>query len=265
MIQMLGGVGVAAMLPRVAYAADGLETIKDRKKIIVAIDLGNPPHGMMDDKFQPTGSDVETAQLLAHDLGVELEIVKVPSPTRIQMLLANKVDIVISGLSITDERKKVVSFSVPYAQLFCVVAAPAAMPIKSYADLAGKSVAVTRGTVNDQWLSKGIEGVSNVKVMRFEDESTSSTAVTSGQLQVYAAAVPLIVELKKTHPQVDLEVKFEMQGFPIAIAFRQNEPALKTYLDDWVTNNLRNGKLVNIYRKWQNVDLVPEDLIRLKS
>ena len=248
-----------------AAAEDGLAAIKQRHKILVAIDLGNPPHGMMDDKFQPVGSDVDTAKLLAQDMGVDLEIVKVPTPSRVQFLLSNKADVVISALSITPERKKVVEFSIPYAELMTVVAAPAAMPIKTYADLAGKGVAVTRGTVNDQYLTKGVENVPNVNVMRFEDDPTSSTAITSGQLQVYASSLPLILQLKQSHPSLDLQVKFTMQGFPIAITFRKNDPNLKAYLDNWVATNLRNGKLVDIYKKWQDVVISPDELIAQKS
>lgn len=244
-----------------AAAEDGVAAIRQRHKILVAIDLGNPPHGMMDAKFQPVGSDVDTATLLAHDMGVELEIVKVPTPSRVQFLLSNKADVVISALSITPERRKVVEFSIPYATLKTVVAAPAAMKVASYADLAGKGVAVTRGTVNDQYLTKGTEGVSAVNIMRFEDDATSSTAITSGQLQVYASSLPLITQLKQTNPALDLQVKFTMQGFPIAIALRKNDPALKSYLDQWVTTNLRNGKLVDIYKKWQDVVISPDELI----
>ncbi len=248
-----------------AMAEDGLAAIKQRGKILVAIDLGNPPHGMMDDKFQPVGSDVDTAKLLAHDMGVDLEIVRVPTPSRVQFLISNKADVVISALSITPERKKVVDFSIPYATLETVVAAPAGMAISSYADLAGKSVAVTRGTVNDQYLTKGVASVPNVTVMRFEDDPTSSTAITSGQLQVYASSLPLIMQLKQSHPSLDLQVKFTMQGFPIAITMRKNEPELKAYLDNWVETNLRNGKLVDIYKKWQGVVISPDELISQKS
>ena len=250
---------------RAARAEDGLVAIRQRRKLLVAIDLGNPPHGMMDDKFQPTGSDVDTARMLAHDLGVELEIVKVPTPSRVQFLLSNKADMVISALSITDERKKVVDFSIPYASLKTVVAAPAVMKVESYADLAGKTVAVTRGTVNDQYLTRGTQGVPGVNIMRFEDDATSSTAIISGQMQVYASSLPLITQLKQQNPSLDLQTKFTMQGFPIGIAFRKKDSALKAYLDDWVEANLRNGKLVDTYKKWQDVTIVPDELIAQKS
>ncbi|KAG1447567.1 hypothetical protein G6F57_017044 [Rhizopus arrhizus] len=133
--------GLALAVAAQSAVADTLDTIQQRKKILVAIDVGNPPHGMMDANFKPVGSDVETARLLAKDMGVELEIVQVTAPNRVQYLLSKQAAIVVSALSITDERKKVIDYSTPYAELQSIVAAPAAMDIKSYADLSGKSVA----------------------------------------------------------------------------------------------------------------------------
>jgi polar amino acid transport system substrate-binding protein len=55
--------------------ADQLDTITAAKKIRIAIDLAVPPYGLKDEKLNATGSDVETARLLAKSLGLELEIV----------------------------------------------------------------------------------------------------------------------------------------------------------------------------------------------
>jgi polar amino acid transport system substrate-binding protein len=194
--------------------------------------MGNPPHGMLDGKLQPIGSDVETAQLLAKDLGVELEVVQVPTPSRVQFLLSNRADLVISALSITPERRRVVEFSVPYASLRTVVAAPAAMATSNCTDLAEQRAAVTRGTVNDQHLTQSVKAVSNVTVTRFEDDATTTTAITSGQLQIYASSLPLITQLKQTNPSLDLAVKFTMHSFPIGIALRKDDPEFKAYLDE---------------------------------
>ena len=90
----------------------------------MAIDLGVPPYGMKDAALKSTGSDVETARLLAQDLGVELEIVPTTGANRVPFLQTNKADIVISSMSITPERQKVVDFSVPYAAILAVVGAP---------------------------------------------------------------------------------------------------------------------------------------------
>jgi polar amino acid transport system substrate-binding protein len=266
--KLIKAVAIGASIAVMSHAvyADALSTIKSRGKLLVAIDLGNPPHGFKDEKFETVGSDVDTARLLAKDMGVELEIVQVATPNRVQYLLTNKADIVISALSITPDRKKVIDFSIPYAELNCIVAAPTSMKIANYADLAGMGgVAVTRGTVNDQWVTKGTEGVSDVKITRFEDDPTSTTAITSGQLQIYATSLPLLNQLKKTNPNVDLQVKFVMNGFPLGIALRKNEPQLQSFLNTWVETNLKNGKLVDTYKKWHGVTLKADELIAQKN
>ena len=60
-----------------------LETIRQRQKILVGVDISAPPYGMLDEQARQTGSDVEAARLLAKDLGVTLEIVPVNGPNRV--------------------------------------------------------------------------------------------------------------------------------------------------------------------------------------
>lgn len=254
--------GLATMFTPAAQA-DQLDTIREKGKLQVAIDLGNPPYAMRDAQFQPTGSEVETAKLLAKDMGVEIEFLTVPTSGRIPFLVSGKADLAVSTLSITKERLEVVDFSTPYAETAIVVAAPKESNVKSYADLAGTSVAVTRGTVNDTNLTEKTADVSGVQIVRFEDDPTSSAAVTSGQMAVYATSRPLLTELIKANPKLDLEEKFVAQAYPLGIAMRRNEPKLKEWIDVWVKTNLDNGKLVDIYKKYNGASLDPKKLISM--
>src|SRR3546814_13928052 len=97
--------------------ANDLAKIKADKVIRVAIDLGAPPFGTKDETLKPIGSDVETAELLAKDLGVKLEIVPTTETNRVPFLLTNKEDLVVASFSITPDRPKVLAFSVPYADI----------------------------------------------------------------------------------------------------------------------------------------------------
>jgi len=88
--------------------ADALDDIRKAGKIRIAIDLGVPPYGMTDDNLQPTGLDVEAARLLAKDWGLEFEHVPTTGASRIPALQTGKADLVISSLSYTAERAKVI-------------------------------------------------------------------------------------------------------------------------------------------------------------
>ena len=227
--------------------ADLLDDIKAAKKIRIAIDLGVQPYGMTDGQMNPTGSDVETARLLARDLGVELEIVQTTGPNRIPFLQTGKADIVVSSLSVTPERAQVIDFSVPYAQILSVVVGPKAEAIKSFDDLAGKRIATTRGTTNDKLATEGAKGA---QIVRFEDDATLLTAVASGQVDISATAPSMIKALRDSAPQRDIEIKFVMKEFPLGIGMRKGEAKLQKWVNDWIQANTANGKLAAIHKKF---------------
>src|SRR5690349_4236600 len=133
MKRVFAGIAVAAVaMMGLAQAAnaDQLDDIKKSGKIRIAVDLGVPPYGMTDDKMQPAGSDIETAKLLAKDWGVEFVHVPTTGASRIPSLQTGKADLVISTLSITPERAKVIDFSKAYAALRTVIAAPKGVALK---------------------------------------------------------------------------------------------------------------------------------------
>jgi polar amino acid transport system substrate-binding protein len=251
---------LALAAPTVALS-DTLDTIKQRKKILVAVDIGAPPYGMLDDKAQQVGSDVEGAKLLAKDLGVELEIVPVSGPNRVPFLLTKKADVVMASFSITDERKKVIGFSEPYGVVPVVVAGPAKPPIKGFGDLAGKTIAVTRGTTSDQELSKGVKDVAGVNIVRYEDDATTNTAVSTGQQDYLAAAPSVIPAVKKANPSRDILIQFTMKAYPYGVGLRKEDTALKGWLDGWVKTNLKNGKFNEIYKRYFGMSL-PEEMLK---
>jgi polar amino acid transport system substrate-binding protein len=227
--------------------ADLLDDIRAAKKIRIAIDLGVPPYGMTDGQMMPTGSDVETARLLAKDLGVELEIVQTTGANRIPFLQTGKADIVVSSLSVTPEREKVIDFSVPYAQILAVVAAPKSVAIKGFDNLAGKRVASTRGTTNDKLVT---EGAKDAQIVRFDDDATLITAVSSGQVDTVATSPALVKTMRENAPQLDLEVKFVMKGFPLGIGMRKGEARLQGWINTWIQTNSNNGQLAAIHKKF---------------
>src|SRR5690242_18158125 len=83
---------------QVASAESTLEKILSAKKIRVAIDVANPPFGVLDKSGQPDGSDVAVARQLAKDLGAEIEFVQVPSTGRIPALLSGRADVTIASI-----------------------------------------------------------------------------------------------------------------------------------------------------------------------
>ena len=227
--------------------ADALDDVRAAKKIRVAIDLGSPPFGTTDSAMKPTGSDVETARLLAKDLGVELEIVPTTGANRIPFLQTGKADVVVSSLSVTPEREKVIDFSKPYAQILAVVAAPKAVAVKSFADLNGKRVATARGTTNDKIATESAKGA---QIVRFDDDVTLITAVASGQVEIFATSPAIVKTVAEKVPALGIESKFVMKEFPLGIGMRKGETKLQTWINEWIDKNNANGNLTGIYKRF---------------
>jgi polar amino acid transport system substrate-binding protein len=238
--------------------ADDLATIRQSHKIRVAIDLGLPPFGMTDDKMAPTGSDVEAAQLLAKDLGVELQIVPATGANRVPFLLTNKVDVIMSSLSVTEDRKKVIDFSIPYGIIQVGIAAPAALTIEKPTDLSGKSVALSRGTGADQDATRTAKTVPDMTVVRYDDDATLITAIASGQQDIVCTAPAQLTDINKRAPGKDMTMKIVLRQNGYAVGLRKNQQELKSWLDDWVMSNLANGKLRDNYQRYHGVALPAE-------
>jgi len=239
---------VAAMGVVHAASADQLDDIKKAGKIRIAIDLGVPPYGMTDDKMQPSGSDVATAKALAKDWGLEFELVPTTGATRIPSLQTGKADLVISTLSITPERAKVIDFSKGYAVLRTVIAAPKSVNVKSMAELDGKTVGTVRGTTHDTQLTK--EGPKGMKLVRYEDDATEAQAFLSGQVDIFSTAELLVAPIDKKNPARQVEVKFVLDSFKLAVGVKKDEARLLEEVNKWIAVNLKNGKLDAIYKEY---------------
>lgn len=239
--------------------ADVLANIQSKKKLRVATDMGIPPFGMMDGALKPTGSDVEVAKALAADWGLELEFVNTTGPTRIPNINTDKADLVISSLSVTEERKKVVDFTKPYSFIRTTVIAPVADKTKGWDDLKGKSIAVVRSTTQDLALTEKA-AAHGFNVVRFDDDATAITAAVSGQATYLGLADPQMRTINQRSASKPFEAKLVINQFPIAMAVKKGETALLDKLNAWIAANGSNGKLNAAYRKFHGVEIPAEIL-----
>jgi polar amino acid transport system substrate-binding protein len=233
-----------------------LDAIVKRGKILIAIDMGSSPYAMTNAKGEPEGSDVEAAQLLAKDLGVQLEIVPTTGQGRIPVLLSGKADLTMATFSITPERAKTVAFSNPYGVIRSVVFGLKSADIKGPKDLIGKKVGVTRGTTQEpQLVATAPPGTD---IVRFDDDATSIAALGAGQVDALGTADNRTIVLNKRFPG-KFEIKYELGVFYYAVGVRKNNPELLQWVNTWVFVNMHNGKLSQIFEKWigQKLPVLP--------
>ena len=232
--------------------ADQLDDIKKAGGVRVAIAMGTPLFSYADDNMQPAGSDVDAARALAKDLGVRLEVVQGTTGARVPTLQANRADLVISALSVTPERQKVVDFSIPYAVITIIVGAPKEMHITGYPDLVGKTIGLSRATTNDMVTTAQAKGA---EIKRFEDDATLITSVVTGQVDIFSSTPSNLLEIQKRAPNRHMELKFAQKDYDLGIAMNKGQPALLKWVNNWVSVNQKNGNLNAIYKKYHGRDL----------
>lgn len=244
----LGGLATAAQ-------ADLLDDVMKAKKIRIATDLAIPPSGMMDSALKPTGSDVETAQLLAKDLGLELEFVQTTGATRIPNVQTNKADVIVSTLSVTPERGKVIDFTKPYAALQSVVGCLKSVEAKDWPDLKGRTIAVSRGTTQDTTLTNMKDR--DLRIARYDDDATMVTAAVSGQADCVATSATIVNQIGVKNTSRVFEPKVPITTFDLAMGVRKGEARFVEKLNEWIDANVKNGKLNAIYSKFHGAELPP--------
>ncbi len=230
-----------------AQAQTALDDVMKAKTIKIAVPTDFPPYGFVDTDLQPQGLDVDTARLIATKLGVKIELVPVTSANRIPYLQTKKADLVISTLGKNPEREKVIDFTVAYSPFFQAVFGPKSMALTSFADLAGKTVAVTRGAIEDQELTK-VAATADIK--RFEDNNTTVSAFVSGQVQFVATGASVAGNMMARNPQLNAEYKLLLKDSPNFIGVAKGEDALRTKVNEIILAAKKSGEIDTMAKKW---------------
>lgn len=135
-----------------------LERVESSGVLRVGIEGAYPPFNSFDETNDLVGFDVDISNAIAEQLGVEAEFVATPWDSIIGGLDAEKYEIVISSLTITDERAQTVDFTDPYYHTGSQIFAPPGHGITSTDDLSGLTIGVTLGTTfHEMALERGAE------------------------------------------------------------------------------------------------------------
>jgi polar amino acid transport system substrate-binding protein len=231
-----------------AQAQTALDDIVKNKKITIAIPTDFPPYGFVGTDLKPQGLDIDMANYIAAKLGVGVELAPVTSANRIAYLQTRKADLVISTLGKNPEREKVIDFTAAYSPFFQAVFAAKGVSVKSFADLAGKSVAVTRGAIEDQELTRLAPAGADIK--RFEDNNGTVSAFVSGQTQAIATGASVAGNMMARNPQLGTEYKLLLKDSPNFIGVGKGEDKLRLKVNEIIAEGRKNGDIDKMAVKW---------------
>jgi len=231
-----------------AHAQGALEDIQKSKTVRIAVPTDFAPYGFVGTDLKPQGLDVDMARYVADKLGAKAELVPVSTANRIPYLQTRKVDLVISTLGKNPEREKVIDFTAAYSPFFIAVFGPKSTAVKTPSDLAGKSVSVNRGSVDDTELTKVAPPTAEIR--RFEGNDSTIAAFVAGQVQLVATSAQVAGTMMQKNPQLGAEFKFQLKDSPNFIGLTKGEDKLRARVNEIIAEGRKNGDLDKLSMKW---------------
>ncbi len=244
----------AAALGGAASArADVLANIQKTGVVRIAIPQDFPPFGSLGTDLKLQGYDIDMAHLVAKELGVKLELVPVTSTNRIPYLTTGKADLVISSLGKNAERAKVIDFTQAYAPFPKSVYGPKEAVIKGPADLAGKTIGVTRGSTEDLSLTKLAPASATIK--RYEDNNATAQSYLTGQVQLVTLGNIVANAVNERTKLRQLDAKFAVEDTPCYVGVAKGEEPLLQKVDAIITKAKADGQLNKMSEQWMKMPL----------
>lgn len=238
------------------FATDTLAEIQKRGTLRVGMEPGYMPFELTNKKGEIIGFDVDMAKRMAKAMKVELELVSTAWDGIIPALLTNKFDILMSGMTLTQERNLTVNFATPYILIgqSVLLKKELADEVKSYSDLnnAKYTIASKLGTTGEQATKRMIP---NAKYISYETEQEGVMELANGKIDAFIYDLPFnaIAQSQKGQGKfVHLDEPFTKE--PLAWAIRRGDPDFLNWLNNFMSQIKYDGVYDKIYDKWFHDD-----------
>ena len=246
----------------VTAAADGepkdaLQEIKERGKIVIAMEGAWQPWTYHDEAGHLTGFDVEVGQLIAEGLGVEAEFKETAWDGILAGVDSGRFDIACNGVGYTEERAEAYNFSTPYVYTEMVlVVRDDNEEIKSMDDLKGKK---TANSPNSTYAMRA--EAAGAEVVYVDTLGETMEMLVQGRVDATLNAKDSVDSYLAEHPDAKIKVVLTIAGEPVAIPMMKGErtESLKAEIDRILEEARQDGRLAALSEKYFGRDLTKEE------
>ncbi|HCU22224.1 MAG TPA: ABC transporter substrate-binding protein [Candidatus Atribacteria bacterium] len=223
---------VTALL--VSLVLGSMVLANEEKTYIVGIDGDYYPFSFIDKDGNPAGFDVESIQWIADEMGFKVQVVPMAWDGIIPSLLAKKIDLIYSGMTITEERKQQVDFSDVYWVVNQAVAAREGENLDIDSFKAGKYTVGTQRSctaamwIEDNLVKTGILPKDNLKL--YDNFPLAVNDLINGRVQVAMMDEPVVSKAIAGKPLVKIGVISTGEEYGIAV--RKEDTDLKDKLNE---------------------------------
>ena len=200
-----------------AASSDAAElTTVTAGKLTMSTNAAFPPYEMTTDSGDFEGIDVEVAGAIAGKLGLELQVDDMDFDAALLAAQNGKSDIVMAGVTVTDERQKVMDFSDTYAEGIQSIIVPEDSDIASADDLTGKAIGTQRGTTGYIYCADDF-GEDNV--IAYDDGLTAVQALNNGQVDAVVIDNAPAKSFVEANPGLKiLDTAYAQEDYAIGVA-----------------------------------------------
>ena len=251
-VMMVLALMTVMMVAAVNVSAGALDEIQKRGKLRVGMEPGYMPFELTNQKGEIIGFDVDMAKRMAKAMDVELELVSTAWDGIIPALLTDKFDIIMSGMTLTQQRNMSINFALPYIVIgqSVLVNNKHQGVIKSYEDLNNEkfTVASKLGTTGEQATKRMIPAA---KYISYETEQEGVLEVVNGKIDAFIYDLPYNAAawIQRGQGKIyHLDTPFTYE--PLAWAVKKGDYDFVNWLNNFMNQVRNDGTYEKIYAKW---------------
>jgi polar amino acid transport system substrate-binding protein len=217
----------------------------------VGTDAAYAPFESQNEKAEIVGFDIEVVQAAAAKAGVEVKFVNTPWEGIFNALAQGDRDLLVSAITITDERKQTMDFSVPYFDAAQLIAVKETSKVAKFADLKKLKVGVQTGTTGDEAVTK-LQGKTSANVKRFESTPLALKELEAGGVDAVVADNGVVVHYVANNPGGKFKTVADATFVPeqYGIAVKKGNTELLEKINKGLADIKADGGYDAIYTKY---------------
>jgi polar amino acid transport system substrate-binding protein len=218
---------------------------------VVGTDAAYAPFESQNEKGEIVGFDIDVVKAVAAKAGIEVKFVNTPWEGIFNALNQGDRDFLVSAVTITDERKLTMDFSMPYFDAQQLIAVPTTSNIKKFDDLKKLKVGVQTGTTGDEAVAK-LLGKTSTNIKRFESTPLALKELEAGGVDAVVADNGVVINYVNNNSAGKFKTVTDASFAPeqYGLALKKGNTELKTKLDKGLADIKTDGTYDKIYAQY---------------
>jgi polar amino acid transport system substrate-binding protein len=212
----------------------------DQNELVIGMDMAFPPFEMLDSSGKPAGVSVDMAHAMGQYLNRPVRIENIPFDGLIPSLKTGKIDVIISSLTVTEDRKKSIDFTDPYLKMGLALLTTKSSDIQSINDVdkPGRNVAVKKGTTGNIY---AMQHLKSAKLLVLNDQSACAIEVSQGKADCFIYDQISVFQNWKKYEATTRAILQPFTEEDWAMGIRKGNDALRTQINGFLKQFKESG------------------------